>query len=1162
MPADRSSMDEAAVRVQSLVAEIARLRRELEELRLRDPDALLQALMDQAPDQIYFKDLNSRFIRASRAVAESFRMGDPGQLKGMSDFDFFSEEHANRAFGDEQDIIRSGRPKVDLEEQETWPDGSVTWVSTTKMPLRALDGTLLGTFGISRDITARKRAEEALRISEEKLRMVFDHGVDGFLLGSPEGVILEANRAACTMTGRARAELVGLHISAIFTPESQVRSPFRFDLLKAGQKVVSERDVVRSDGSTLPTEMHTKMMPDGSYQAILRDISERREAEAALRESEASYRGLFDSVLEDIYIQDRDGRFLDVNRGTERTYGHPREYFLGRGPEDLAAPGRNDLAQVARQLRLAFEGEPQRFEFWGIRASGEVFPKEVRLALAQYFGQQVVIALAHDISERKSAEKAIQDSERHYRELMERLQEGFAMADTEERFVAANPAAAAIFGVTDGLAGHALGEFVAPEAMADMARRTEERRQGVLGHYELPIRRPDGSERILSLSVSPWLSEDGTYLGSSGLFQDITEQKQAEQALRESERNFRELLEKLGEGFGFVDPEERWLFANPAAEAIFGVPRGSLAGRSIREFVDAEAFQLILRQTALRRQGIASSYEFQITRPDGQRRYVSLNASPYIAEDGTFLGSDTLFMDITERRQAETALKEVEARYRDLFRNTTDAIFWIKVEPGGVFRVESINPAEEERLGAPSAEIVGKTFQEILPEPFAERIVASYRKCVAAGVPTRYEETVDLAPGRRTFLTLLVPIRDEAGVITRLLGFSQDVTQSKQAEEALRQAQKLESLGVLAGGIAHDFNNLLTAILGNLNLAQIKSAPESPAQPYLENVERTVLKAAELTKQMLAYSGKGRFVVKPHDLNQVVQEMTHLLNVSISKKVVLRYDLARELPWVEADAAQIQQVVMNLVTNASEAIGESEGVIAVTTRTEDLEPEATRGFFPGQEVAAGRYVVLEISDSGCGIPPQIMSRIFDPFFTTKQSGRGLGLSAMLGILRGHRAGIRIRSRPGQGTTFTLYFPVHLGQDVPAPQARTSTSGQRFTGRVLLADDEEDVRESTSAMLEVLGFEVVVTEDGQDAVACFGGEAFDLVLLDLTMPRMDGREAFRELRNLRPDIPVVLYSGYTQHASIREILAQPSTAFLHKPFQLADLREAVRQVLHR
>jgi len=567
-------MDEAARRIQELEAEVARLRSGMD----TGPEGLLRALMEQATDHVYFKDLQSRFILANQVVAQAFRLRHPDELRGRSDFDFFTEAHARQAYEDEQEIINTGLPRIAMEEMETWPDGTNTWVSTTKAPLRDGQGAIIGTFGISRNITNHKKADTELRVSEAKHRMVFDHAVDGILMGSPEGLIIDANAAACDLVDLPRQELLGLHISQVFAPESLAAMPLRFDLLRAGQRVVSERELLRHDGSRAPVEMHTKMMPDGSFQAIVRDVSERREAEA-------SYRGLFDSVMEAVYLLGRDGRFLDVNRGAQEMYQRPRDFFIGRTPEVLSAPGFNDLGRVHELIERAFAGEPQCFEFWGVRANGEIFPKEVRVYMGTYFRQDVVIALSQDISQRKRAEQALQASERHYRELLEGLQEGFAFTDTEERFVFANPAASAIFGTPEGLAGHHLREFLDPEVFAEVLRKTEARRQGVNGQYELPIRRPDAEARIIALSVNPWLDEAGTYLGSRGLFQDVTERKRAEQALRESETNFRSLLEKLGEGFAIVDAEERWTFANPAAARIFGTRPEDMVGRSIPAFV-------------------------------------------------------------------------------------------------------------------------------------------------------------------------------------------------------------------------------------------------------------------------------------------------------------------------------------------------------------------------------------------------------------------------------------------------------------------------------------------------------------------------------------------------------------------------------------------------
>ncbi|WP_257304962.1 response regulator [Geothrix campi] len=376
-------------------------------------------------------------------------------------------------------------------------------------------------------------------------------------------------------------------------------------------------------------------------------------------------------------------------------------------------------------------------------------------------------------------------------------------------------------------------------------------------------------------------------------------------------------------------------------------------------------------------------------------------------------------------------------------------------------------------------------------------------------------------------------------------------------ERQMQHAQKLESLGVLAGGIAHDFNNLLTAMLGHMNVAQLKLAPESPAMPHLDSLEQIIHRAADLTRQMLAYSGKGRFVVRPYDLNHVVQEVTHLLEVSIPKKIALRFQLAPVLPLVEADAAQIQQVIMNLVTNAADAIGETEGTIRLSTGSLEVDRAYLDQVFQGQDLAPGAYVTLEVSDSGCGMTPEIQARIFEPFFTTKLSGRGLGLSATVGILRGHHAGLRIYSEAGHGTTFKLLFPASevLGEAAPAPAAAPAPSG-RVT--VLLVDDEEMIREAAAAALESLGLTVITAGNGFEALDVLhhrGGEV-DVVLMDLTMPHMDGREAFQEIRRILPQLPVILSSGYSEQESLQDFMGRGLTAFLQKPYTLRTLEQTV------
>ncbi|MBI1754102.1 MAG: ABC transporter substrate-binding protein [Acidobacteria bacterium] len=637
------------------------------------------------------------------------------------------------------------------------------------------------------------------------------------------------------------------------------------------------------------------------------------------------------------------------------------------------------------------------------------------------------------------------------------------------------------------------------------------------------------------------------------LQREIGHRRVVEASLAEREQRFRLLVENLPVGAVYID--DSGFYPNAAIEVMTGYDRGRLS--DLQAWLDIldprDAKRLEEAWSVKRGTHPASLLRATVIRCDGRRCAVEVSMRT--------LPTCEVWMvvDITAREDAEAARQASEDRYRGIYQNSSDLIKVLRVASDGQFRFEGVNPSFTASFGISTEQVAGKTPQECLSREVADFMMGNLQRCLAAGRNLHYEEVLDTPLGKRMLLTQLVPIRDPAGRIYLMAGISRDLTDERKSQEALRQAQKLESLGVLAGGIAHDFNNLLSAVLGNLNLAQAKLAPNSASEPYLRSMESTILRAADLTRQMLAYSGKGRFVVERLDLSHLVEEITHLLSVSISKKVVLRYDLLEHLPGIEADASQIQQVVMNLVTNASEAIGDREGVISIATGARDLDQRAMDSLFAGQGLAPGRFVTLQVSDTGCGMNPETLAKIFDPFFTTKASGRGLGLSAMLGILRGHGGGIKIYSEPGKGSTFQIYLRA-LAAPGPAPETAAPAAPVPFQGKVLLVDDEADLRDSIQSMLEHLGFQVEAAKDGQEALERFSPDTYALVLMDLTMPRMDGKEAFRRMKELDPSVKVILSSGYNQQEAIQQFLGRGLAGFIQKPYQMKTLVEALERAL--
>ncbi len=390
--------------------------------------------------------------------------------------------------------------------------------------------------------------------------------------------------------------------------------------------------------------------------------------------------------------------------------------------------------------------------------------------------------------------------------------------------------------------------------------------------------------------------------------------------------------------------------------------------------------------------------------------------------------------------------------------------------------------------------------------------------------------------------------------------------QRRQMEAQMLHVQKLESLGVLAGGIAHDFNNLLMAILGNADLALMDIQPDSPIRESVSEIKRAALQASELARQMLAYSGKGRFVVEPINVSKLIEQMGQILRMSISKKAVLKFDLAKSLPTIEADASQIHQVIMNLVTNASEALADESGTITITTLDLHVDEDGLQTPYPGENLTPGQYVMLEVADTGCGMDAETQAKIFDPFFSTKFTGRGLGLAAVLGIIRGHNGTIKIDSDTGKGTTMQVLLPAVEAAPKPAvpDEAVKSQTNWHGSGTVLVADDEETVRTTAKTMLERLGMDVILVTNGAETIEIFterSGE-IDCVLLDLTMPYMDGEEVFGELRRIRDDIPVIMSSGYNEQDVTQRFVGRDIAGFIQKPYVLATLAQALQQALEK
>jgi len=521
--------------------------------------------------------------------------------------------------------------------------------------------------------------------------------------------------------------------------------------------------------------------------------------------------------------------------------------------------------------------------------------------------------------------------------------------------------------------------------------------------------------------------------------------------------------------------------------------------------------------------------------------------------------------ELERRTLAEGALRESEERYRRLTDNAFDLI--MEVDSEG--RLLYASPNHRAVLGYEQDELIGRISLELVHPDERQEVTRAFQELIASSWESEVMTRVRHKDGSWRWFEYSGNAYQAPTGEMRAVVISRDITERKRAqvqqeklEAQMQQTQKLESLGVLAGGIAHDFNNLLMPILGNARLAESELAPESPVGPFVERIATAALRMSELTSQLLAYAGRGTLTTRPLDVCELLREMGELLHTAISRKVELRYELPDVFPLIEGDAAQLRQVVLNLIINASEAIGDEPGAVTIGAGTIEADRAFLDQTYLGPELPEGSYIYLDIRDSGCGMDEETRSRIFDPFFTTKFTGRGLGLAALLGIVRAHRGAVRVESEPGRGTRFRLLFPCVSGSAAAVEKTIARPLEWRGSGTVLVVDDEEPVRELLGHVLPKCGLSVIMANDGQEAVELFREHAPTIaaVLLDLTMPGIGGLEAFVEMRKIRPDARILLSSGYSAVDVAARFEGQEVDGFLQKPYEPEALIQKLRELL--
>lgn len=1262
-------------------------RRQTEEALKRER-ALLRTVLDNLPDAIYAKDTACRKTLTNVVDLHNLGCKTEAEVLGKDDFAFYPKDVAEAFCRDDRYVLDTGNPIINREEKIQCADGTEGHLLTSKVPLRDENGQIIGLVGIGHDITERKKTELALRESEAKFRALAESSPAAIFIYQQNRFVY-ANPATEKLTGCTQEQLMQLNFWDVVHPD------FR--------ELVKERGLARQRGEPVPSHYEFKIITSNGEErwidfagavttyagqpaaiGFAYDVTERKQVEEALRESEEKYRLLAETTPDVIILHDMQGCIQYVNRSgleliglkAEEVIGRPIAAFIPpefqngvRKRQESRASGDQNMYNYEVQVRnkdgqnvyleiysapIVTEGRVQQilivarditerkkmesqlkaekewserlitqapnivigleegskiavFNSFAEKLTGykaeEVIGKEwiekfvpeeqrevvykawdqiiAKQAIDLYFENEIVtksgerrliewhnslisengkfkmvLALGVDITERRRAEAALRESEERFRRLAENAQDLIYRYEfsPERRFTYVSPIATTMTGYTpeDHYADPDLGmKLIHPEDRPLLEKYFQG--QGVF-REPLTLRwvRKDGTILWTEQRNVPIFDEAGNLVALEGIARDVTERKLAEERIRQSEETYRNLFQNAQVGlFRTRIADGKILECNDQMAHMFGYDsREEYIAEYVtsQNYVDPGTRERMLE--ILRRDGFIQNFEARFYRKDRSIFWSRFSARIY-PEQGWIEG---VAEDITARKQAEEALGESEEKLRLLVENMVEVFFQIDLHG----RLSYINPAIERMLGFSPEEVLGKEYTDFILGENKERL----RKEIAVQAQGRQVFRLfelNLLHKRGSLVVAEIsaaPIISSDGTFRGYVGVCRDITEQRKLEEERSRLAKLESLSILAGGIAHDFNNLLTGIMGNISLAKMKNKDQNLG-PVLERAERASVRARDLTQQLLTFAKGGEPIREDVPLPELVRESAEF--ICRGKPVKLEYRFNPDLPPAHVDPGQISQVVQNLVLNSVQAMPHG-GTITIAIAPEQIESPSDLPLEPG------RYLKLQVRDTGVGIPEKIIDRIFDPYFSTKQSGSGLGLAIVHSILKRHHAHITVQSRYGEGTTFTIYLPA--GEGLPKDEQASTETAAPSGGRVLLMDDEELVLEVGRAMLESLGYEVETAPEGQKALAMYraareAGKPFDVVIMDLTIAGgLGGKETIEELKKYDPEARAIVSSGYSNDP----IMANPKNYgfddVVDKPYNIQKLQQALVRTIRR